>query len=317
MEQTKQDNNVLNNDKSKFDENSSNLPLFAQNETNALEERDTTVAMTDETTTTTETVTETTAQETTAPSAYELEKAEIKKLREKATKRKKLPFLFIFFVAYGIYFTLTTFLFYTSAVFVPMKVKGASMYPTLNYQGGAHGTSEKNDVVFLWRTHELNYGDIVVFDATSLTGDNSYYIKRVIAKAGDTICFKRVSNITQYSDAIYGTRYKAEYILYLNNTKSDEPYIRSNMEFDVGNSEENIDKLTKPEIYKQIIREETLTVPENCIFVMGDNRNNSTDSREFGFVPLDCVVGKVKIQAPYGTNLIYAIFYSIKKDYLF
>ena len=316
MEQTKQDNNVLNNDKSKFDENSSNLPLFVQNETNALEERDTTVATTDETTTTTETITETTAQETTAPSAYELEKAEIKKLREKATKRKKLPFLFIFFVAYGIYFTLTTFLFYTSAVFVPMKVVGASMYPTLNYQGGALGASEKNDVVFLWRTHELNYGDIVVFDATSLTGDDSYYIKRVIAKAGDTICFKRVSDITQYSATIY----KAEYAVYLNGEKLDEPYIYTNILFTVGPSPENIDGITGSgvtETFKQIIREETLTVPENCIFVMGDNRNNSTDSREFGFVPLDCVVGKVKIQAPYGTNLIYAIFYSIKKDYLF
>ncbi|MCS7039304.1 MAG: signal peptidase I, partial [Caldilineales bacterium] len=33
-------------------------------------------------------------------------------------------------------------------------------------------------------------------------------------------------------------------------------------------------------------------IPDDAIFVMGDNRNNSNDSRAFGPIPLDAVVGK-------------------------
>ena len=39
-----------------------------------------------------------------------------------------------------------------------------------------------------------------------------------------------------------------------------------------------------------------LIVPEGCIFVMGDNRSKSTDSRAFGCVPIDRIEGKVAVR---------------------
>ena len=36
----------------------------------------------------------------------------------------------------------------------------------------------------------------------------------------------------------------------------------------------------------------TVTVPEGMVFVMGDHRNNSKDSREIGMIHEDAIIGK-------------------------
>ena len=84
-------------------------------------------------------------------------------------------------------------------------------------------------------------------------GDDKPYIKRVIATAGETVTFRDGS-------------------VYVDDVKLDEPYIREGIT-DCPNCA-------------------PVAVPEGDVFVLGDNRRNSSDSRVFGPVPIDNIIGK-------------------------
>jgi signal peptidase I len=57
----------------------------------------------------------------------------------------------------------------------------------------------------------------------------------------------------------------------------------------------NDQMLTEPYLSGPTNRGGTWEIPENAVFVMGDNRNNSSDSRSWGVVPFDKVIGKAWI----------------------
>lgn len=107
--------------------------------------------------------------------------------------------------------------------------------------------------------YEPKAGDIVVVDPNN--GSSAPYIKRIIGMPGDEIAFQTASN--------------GEVSLYINGVKKDEAYISSDM-------------------YPGNVGSGGYTVPENCVFVMGDNRPNSHDSRSsnVGFIPYDRVLGQ-------------------------
>lgn len=99
-------------------------------------------------------------------------------------------------------------------------------------------------------------GDIVVFHTdTSLTGETPPLIKRVVGVAHDTIEVR-------------------DNKLILNGQALDEPFI----------NEGGIDGQFGP-----------ITVEEGHIFCMGDNRNNSKDSRYIGQISLDRLVGRAEV----------------------
>ena len=106
--------------------------------------------------------------------------------------------------------------------------------------------------------YKPKYGDVVVFKSDTYD-PNKALVKRVIAVAGDEI------NI----DFDKG-------VVYVNGEPVDEPYIN---------------ELTATKIDFIGPKE----VPENCVFVMGDNRNASTDSRDsrIGMVDSRTIIGKV------------------------
>ena len=110
---------------------------------------------------------------------------------------------------------------------------------------------------FLYRN--VNQGDIVVLKVDYF---DKPIVKRVIATGGDTVDIDPVTGDVSVNGEVL-----------------DEPYIA-----------EKIDTLTRMGdlSYPQ-------TIPEGCVFVMGDNRNNSTDSRDsrLGIVDERCILGHV------------------------
>jgi signal peptidase I len=104
--------------------------------------------------------------------------------------------------------------------------------------------------------------DVIVFIYPHDTSKD--YIKRVIGLPGDRIeIFDRKININ-------GTLYEDKHGVYSEVRNGASPNMAKNR-------------------YRPVI------VPENHLFVMGDNRDHSSDSRVWGFVPLKSVKGKAFI----------------------
>lgn len=155
--------------------------------------------------------------------------------------------------------------------FQPTKVMGHSMDPTLH---------DQEYILVSKLSHTFNkmpeYGDIVIIDSRvdqqhtfleditenpiinllssseNPEANQDYWVKRVIGKPGDVLEFK-------------------EHKVFRNGLALNESYIKETM------------------LYTSTKK---VVVPPNSIFVMGDNRNNSKDSRFIGSVPLDHVMGK-------------------------
>ncbi len=125
-------------------------------------------------------------------------------------------------------------------------------------------TLSENDSLFMEKislfTKNINKGEIVVLDSKNQNEDK--YIKRVIGTEGDTL---EINNGK----------------VYLNDKELKEDYLNKSM---ITNG---ADFLKENEKY---------TVPKDCIFVMGDNRANSCDSRYFGPVKISDLKGHVIVR---------------------
>lgn len=116
-----------------------------------------------------------------------------------------------------------------------------------------------------YRLHDVHRGDVVVFDRITTSGGviaHDDLIKRVIGVAGDVVEIKSCKVL-------------------VNSQTISEPYLDKEV-------------LSRPALTDRcrVVDMQPITVPKNQLFVMGDNRPESFDSRSFGTIPKKLVIGR-------------------------
>lgn len=116
-----------------------------------------------------------------------------------------------------------------------------------------------------YRLHDVNRGDVVVFDRVTSNGESIQHddlIKRVVGLPGEKISISKC-------------------IVYVNKVALKEPYL------DGRDTEQDdlVERCRQPEMAEVV-------VPAKQVFVLGDNRPQSMDSRMFGSVDKNRIVGR-------------------------
>ncbi|WP_087071264.1 signal peptidase I [Paenibacillus bovis] len=146
-------------------------------------------------------------------------------------------------------------------LFEPFIVDGPSMQP--NFHTGERVIVNK----ILYDVRDPKPGEVVVLKVPSQHRD---FIKRVIAVGGDTV---KVEGDT----------------LTVNGKVMSEPYIQAAIDnAHAQGSDYNINNFPTEQLPDG-------KVPQGYVFVMGDNRSNSQDSRMIGYVPLGDIIGRADV----------------------
>lgn len=141
--------------------------------------------------------------------------------------------------------------------FAPVMVDGDSMEPTLT----------NGDYLLLNKFSAIEQFDIVVFPPPDQ--EETQYVKRVIGLPGDTIEYH-------------------EDVLYLNGEPTEQSFLDESKEVDAS--------IYTSGDFTLLTLLGVETVPDGQYFVLGDNRLNSRDSRSFGFIDQESVLGKVSFR---------------------
>ena len=149
----------------------------------------------------------------------------------------------------------------------PYRIPSSSMEPTLHCATPANGCEASfSDRVlanrFIYRFRDPKRGEIVVFEtppaAQQRCGAGGTFVKRLIGLPGERVELRSEGGLSY---------------VYIDGRKLEEPYVRADRRDTRG--------------------AETFNVPAGQYFMMGDNRSQSCDSREWGSVPRENLIGKV------------------------
>jgi signal peptidase I len=172
----------------------------------------------------------------------------------------------LFEVVETLVLTLVIFFVIQNFIAQPYQVQQQSMETTL--EPGQYVLVDK----LTPRWDDYSRGDIVVFNPPETwTSDRTPFIKRVIGEPGDVV------------------EVRDDGFVYVNGVKLDEPYTYKN--------EQGVNEPTEtsPDQTRWV-------VPEGQLFVMGDHRRKSADSRLFGPIEVGNVVGRAFLRYwPIGT----------------
>ena len=168
----------------------------------------------------------------------------------------------------------------------PTEVRQSSMFPTLHegerlwlnrWGRTTHKLPERGQIITFEEPAKLEYSASEIDQSNPVAKYNKTtgvewffknfleigkrsYIKRVIALPGEHVQIKDGK-------------------VYINDKELKEDYLQAGIVTDIlGNGFDDF------------------TVPENCVFAMGDNRNHSTDCRAFGCIPLEKIESTVAIR---------------------
>ena len=257
-------------------------------------------------------------------------KEETKSIALYLTTHITLYIVLIFFLIFFVWYTVFS---VTHRYYI---VEGASMQPYLNASIAPTDTSSSQDAVYVNLNGKIDVYDVVVIEGVSKTSPS--IIKRVVAKEGDFVSIAKSGNSfflfridaedMTLENGEYTTLVSDENALVFENERntgyeienwnSDDERVYNGVHYDYGFYSQFIQGyVNESDVYSYYVSSDDLIyvqVPEGKTFCLGDNRAHSSDSRTYGFISYDNIVGDVEITV-YNYSFVNRVFEVIKYYY--